>query len=432
MVIRKIGKQKWRLYSGCICLLLISVVLIGGIASYVPAQVNEQEINKTGVPDTEEACKNLNGILCGEHEYCNTKTIELEGTDRCCPKGYVDTVTQFDFSTKRICGRNPETGKFNYCHCEPNNEKNKIAVIIAKNGVYDSDVVTSQILEYFNAVKKDLNTENAGIRKFEGKTMNELDDFTGNLYTNENVGYIILIGDDLPVAETTEDSIQNLADIQGKLACANKDCELRSCKDMAISYILPPVLYSSSQKTDFVSNVLEKYADYHNNFAIYNNTYQKSVISINDAEFSIRRNGYELPTTDVFNNESGKINDEFKKKNMVLLTQVHGASTTMGLGLGNTVYTTLEDYSDFAKINGAPALLFDASSCQSVTIRQTGINYCCWPQITMESGIWAYYSIGGETEMQGAFAREETIGLALRKEIVQQSYIFGDVLAHVN
>jgi len=53
----------------------------------------------------------------------------------------------------------------------------------------------------------------------------------------------------------------------------------------------------------------------------------------------------------------------------------------------------------------------------------------------MESGVWAYYSLGGGgskiIRMQEAFSKEETIGLAIRKNIIGQALIFGDILAHI-
>jgi hypothetical protein len=55
----------------------------------------------------------------------------------------------------------------------------------------------------------------------------------------------------------------------------------------------------------------------------------------------------------------------------------------------------------------------------------------------MESGVWAYYGFGGgeiETKIpriQEAFSNEKSIGLAIRKNMIDQVYIFGDILAHM-
>ena len=57
---------------------------------------------------------------------------------------------------------------------EPDPTKNKVAVVIGKEGIYDSERVASQVSEYFKAVRKDLGIENAGLKKFEGKTLNDI------------------------------------------------------------------------------------------------------------------------------------------------------------------------------------------------------------------------------------------------------------------
>ncbi|MFC2065910.1 hypothetical protein ACFLUO_02450 [Chloroflexota bacterium] len=53
----------------------------------------------------------------------------------------------------------------------------------------------------------------------------------------------------------------------------------------------------------------------------------------------------------------------------------------------------------------------------------------------MESGVWAYYILTGGGDqtslMEESFSKEETIGLAIRKNIIAQNLIFGDILAHI-
>ncbi len=75
--------------------------------------------------------------------------------------------------------------------CEPEPDKNKVAVVIAKDGIYDTNTISSQILEYHEAVKKDLDIENIGIKKFDGTTISELDKFIDELYLRENIAYIV-------------------------------------------------------------------------------------------------------------------------------------------------------------------------------------------------------------------------------------------------
>jgi len=323
--------------------------------------------------------------------------------------------------------------------CEPEPEKNKVAIVIAEDGIYDTSIISSQILEYYEAVKKDLDIENVGIKKFDGTTISELDKFIDELYLIENIAYIVLIGDDLPVANVTKDDHSNLHAIYEKLECVNRERCFNACNDLAVSYILPPVFYSSSEKVDFILKILETYTSYHDDFAAISSTYQKSALFITakEAESPFERSDYDLPTTTVYNSEQEKVRKELKNKHIVLKYGcVHGSATSVGLGISRYgVQTTLEEYASFIEENGTPALFVQSGSCGATTIREDNLRYCCWPQIFMESGVWAYYILGGGGDqiplMEKAFSKEETIGLAIRKNIVGQNLIFGDILAHM-
>jgi len=378
--------------------------------------------------------------------------------------------------------------------CTPDKEKNKVAVVIAKGGIYDAEIMNSQVLEYYKSVKKDLNIENAGLKKFEGKTIEELDAFVDNLYLNDDVGYIIFVGDDLPVIreETTEFIFWNkdtgvttyqISDPTGReeiveypqgskqpdvgkyawlafdytkrLECTKENCIQPSCNDVAVSVILPPLLYSNDEKLNFVLNILATYTNYHENFSTIIKKYQKSQLYIYDPIFPIEEiegdidslKGYGLPIIQVLNTEPEKVTAELKEKHLILSFHVHGSPTAVGMGLhyvgpqptiGQPYYTSLEEYSRFAKENGVPALFFtDPTACYSGGLRdpQSKEKYCCWIQIFMESGVWATYGLGGRSDqvfrMKRDFSNEKTIGLALRKRMIQQDFIYGDILAHM-
>lgn len=377
--------------------------------------------------------------------------------------------------------------------CTPDKEKNKVAVVIAKGGIYDTERMNSQVLEYYKSVKKDLNIENAGLKKFEGKTIGELDEFVDNLYLNDDVGYIIFVGDDLPVIreETTEFISWNndtgittyriseptgreeiveyplgsrreigkfawlALDYVKRLECTKKDCGHFFCRDVATSFILPPLLYSNDKKLGFVLNILETYTNYHENFDAIIKKYQKSLLFIYDptyGEASIERDidslrGSGLPIIPVSNTEPEKVTAELKEKHLILSFNVHGQPTYLGMGLhyggpqptiGQPYSTTLEEYSNFAKENGVPALFFtDTTACFGASLRhpQGREEYCCWLQIYMESGVWANYELGGASDqvsrMKRDFSNEKTIGLALRKRMIQQNFVYGDILAHM-
>lgn len=423
-----------------IILMIVGVLAVGGAIFYLVQK------DKGGKPLSyipEEACDKAGGYFCQGHEVCEGGlSIDLKETERCCLVK-CQGPTQFEFSSKRYCDKDPESGKFNRCSCEPKEEKNKVAIVIAQGGIFDSGKINSDILEYYTAVKKDLNIENVGLKKFEGKTVGDLDKFIDDLYLNDNVGYVILVGDDLPVANISEANMENLAAIHEKLECVKKDCWecldkehcFSACKDVAISYILPPVLYSDNEKINFISEIFKTYTNYHKDFDSYIGKYQKSVLHVGDPEGFTGNPllGYDLPVVAIQNIEYKKVTEEFKKKYIILHIGGHGATTILGMGIANKQYPTLEDYLNFTKENGVPALFVDSGACQAVTIKdfEIGLKHCCWPQVFMESGVWTYYAITREQETLKNFPKEETIGLAIRKGVIGQNFVFGDILAHM-
>ena len=289
----------------------------------------------------------------------------------------------FIFLTLAIVFRDDVNDMFMYQKlCMPNPSNDKIAVIIAKDGTYDNEKISLQVSKYFDSVKKDLNIDNAGLQKFGGKTFHELDLFVEELYSKQNVGYIIFVGDDLPILITETSEIINRNDtlltfrirtskgmdkiwecstkmfgcrdeagtvavldgeegyIGRQLGCVNDDCDLNDCRDIGISYILPPLLYSDDEKVDFISSVLATYTGYHENFSELSKKYQKSLLYV--ADFSLIRPekfeqheeagmGYKMPQTIVLNNESQKLMDELEKKHIVLFFLVHGTAMSQQL-----------------------------------------------------------------------------------------------------
>lgn len=348
--------------------------------------------------------------------------------------------------------------------CFPDSSKDKVTFIVAENGTYDNEQISLQISRYFDSVKKDLNIDNAGIKKFPGKTTDELDQFVDGLYLNDDVGYIILLGDDLPVANITNDDATNQAAIYEKLSCINGNCLVRTergayyrCHDVAISYILPPIAYSEGEKTDFVLKILGTYTDYHNNFAALIDKYQKSILHIADPYFfnepCLKRPidnpilGYDLPVITISGTEREKVFDGLKNKYLIFHYGIHGSPWILQLTNGclnesiQPQTLGLSEYSNLTKEYGTPALFVAPGACEAMTIRAEvsplvlsqypETKYCCWPQIFMESGAWAYYYASYGGGLRNAFLYEKTIGLAIRKSNVEQFIIFGDILAHM-
>jgi hypothetical protein len=49
----------------------------------------------------------------------------------------------------------------------------------------------------------------------------------------------------------------------------------------------------------------------------------------------------------------------------------------------------------------------------------------------MESGVWVYYSVSNGFDVEKDISDGGMIGLALRKNVVSQFFVYGDILAHV-
>lgn len=414
-------------------LILVSTMLINGCIKNTPVGNNTTITNNETTPNNGSTDNTI---------YIQNASVERNETD------------SQDSSTKRYCDIDPKSKK-PVCYCEPLASKNNVAVIFAKNGIYDTETVSSYVLQYYDSVKNDLNLDNAGLQKFDGETMDEFESLIDSLYINNDVGYIVLLGDDLPVTDLPREppiyaedgslinpgatyDLRNLTAIHEKLEYVNKskqECPagsgncLKNCKDLAISLIVPPDLYSSEEKVGVVIKILETYTDYHNNFAALIAEYQKSVLFIYDPTF-LPSDEYDIPVIIINNTDGEMVASEMKLKHMILALRVHGSQTSVGMGLGNQ-YTTQQDYSDFVKENGLPSLFVDSSACQSISLKMENVTYCCWPQVYMESGVWAYYIINGDsTKVRKNFPHEETLGMTIRKNLISQNFIFGDILAH--
>ena len=445
----KIGSMKFSIPVYILLLVLLGLVLISGCTA--PGE------NTTGLsedrlkiladltPEARDACKNAGGVLCEEYELCEGHPLNLSETNRCCLK-YCRTIKQFNYSTRKVCLMDAHNEKLNYCYCVPNEVKNKVAMVVAKSGIFDSAAIESRASRYFEAVKKDLNIDNAGLKRFEGSTINDLEIFVDNLYINENVGYIILLGDDIPVSKTPKEvpvehpgkpsptnetgyDLTNLAAVYEKLECVSKDCDHFSCNDVAFSLILPPSIYSDEEKLDFILKILETYTSYHNNFGALSNQYKKSVLLIqdptvltDDAELE-----YSLPVMAVNNTDVDSMTTELKSKYFILRLKVHGNPTNIGVEPIKTVW----DYSNFIKENGLPALFVDSGACMSSVLQIENAEYCCWPQAFTESGVWSYYIMSSGFKLRQSVPSGETIGMSIRKTFSDQHFIFGDILAHI-
>lgn len=58
--------------------------------------------------------------------------------------------------TRQECIFDPGTGRLLSCTCTPNENKNKITVLLKKNGIYDNHGIEEDIISYFEAVNRNL------------------------------------------------------------------------------------------------------------------------------------------------------------------------------------------------------------------------------------------------------------------------------------
>ncbi|MCK4365252.1 MAG: hypothetical protein KAW45_04325 [Thermoplasmatales archaeon] len=321
--------------------------------------------------------------------------------------------------------------------------KNKLAVIIRKNGIYDIPKIQEKLEDFLQAVNQDLNIENVGICHTDVNSLDELDHYMEQLYHEKNVGYVVLIGDDLPLGDNVNYNINHeLAYINEK----EPPQKFTLYFDIAISLIVAPTSYSVEEKIDFINNVISIYTDYHNNAQNILSQFDTTYLFIKDPFFTLYPAGYQFSEVELHNTQHEKIIEEMKRGHLCLLYSVHGSDRTIGIGLSggeqdyNKVSTTLEEYSNFIQENGLPALFVEAHHCGKSIL---------WALENMKQGVWAYYTLGGIwslsdpyekrgdlppsgiVPMQKAFSEEPFIGYAVRHHLTDSVLIYGDITAHM-
>lgn len=357
--------------------------------------------------------------------------------------------------SKLECEISLETGKETNCRCVVNENKNKFTVIVNKNGALNNNVIKQKLNSFLASVKNDVSIENIGISYFEGNSISELDQFIENLYYQEDVGYVIVIGDELGHSEILNGILgQNLSLVGKERNLPGGAYNPNAlCKEIVISWIIPPVLYSDEEKIDFIRRVIDTYTRYHNNENNILSEYSDDYLRIQwenghptiGMDLSFIDRGYEKNRILVWNHEYNKIENELKNKHYLLVYNVHGSPTMIGLGLNPAnetneylaVYTTLDEFSEFVQKTGVPALLVHAIACGGSDIQGIGygnIKECCWPQIMMDVGIWAYYGVSGGGDevynMERLLSKGTFFGYIIRNNPINQVIIFGDVTAH--
>lgn len=433
------------IFIGLILAGIILVVLISGRVRQIEPVCGDGIIDEE---ETSETC--CIDVGCAEDYICqDNKCVKQE--------------TQEQELSKLNCEVDPKTGKESKCSCIVNQNKNKFTIILKKNGILDNKLIEQKMNSFLDSVKNDLNIDNVGISYFLGDSISELDQFIESLYYQKNVGYVIFVGDELDLFKVEKGPSEAL---DYDLSLVGKEWNLPRneegfrginpdsyCREVAISWVLPPVLYSDEEKIDFIGRIIDKYTKYHNNDNNILDQYKDDYLHIQwenghpdlGADLSMYEKGYIKDRVLIWNHDYDGIETELEKKHYLLSYHVHGTPTVIGLGLNpndetneySAVYTDLDEFSEFVQQIGTPSLLVQAVSCGSLVSQ--GISYgnnknCCWPQRMLDAGVWAYYAIGGGGDrtynMEKLFSTEPFFGYAIRNNPVGQYIIFGDITAH--
>ena len=389
------------------------------------------------------------------------------------PEPPVTSIAPTEFKPSEVsCDINPMTGKRNECYCKYDETRNKIAIIIKENGIYDNNqALTITFNQYFVAVKNHLNIDNAGIKKFSEATKEKLDEFTEELVKNEYVGYIILVGMDLPITVSTPlippspgaageqkvgldlDSENNIYSYVGR--------EPTGCKDVAVSFVVAPKFYNDNQKVDFVNDVFLNFANYHGKKNGVYNSFNGKTLVIREPEFfgeNVYKDsdsyltGFFYNPVFLSNWDHNQVTSKMKNHNLMLSYYVHGSPIELGLGLkegSGPTYVTNDEILEFYSTNGQPALFIDVlAACNNDVLdynlysydynespniqkRRANSGFCCWPQTWLKTGAWAISEVysSGHYNFERWTYNEKIIGKALKKTYHVQGMIYGDILA---
>lgn len=340
-----------------------------------------------------------------------------------------------------------------------NENKNKLAIIITKSSLYNNYQLKQKINSYLISIKNDINLDNVGINYFKGDTAQELDDLIENLYCQKNVGYVILIGDEFekfmegPNTQQYDNWYYKFSNVGKEFYTYENGYEEPnpdiSCRDVVISWILPPIPYqeqlSDYEKISFVSKVIDKYTAYHNN--------ENNIISQFNGHLHIQWDWEKLGEKDQFerlplyvnedstvilNTEHDRISEGLRKKPEFFSFIVHGWPTSLSIGLTpdlkNDPYPVHTTVDEFKKMNYRELTLiaYTGEACNTGWVKwDEKYNICCWPQVFMDADVWAQFSGLSEDRIRNVL-EPPFVGQKIRSIDTSNYYmIFGDLTAHL-
>lgn len=336
-------------------------------------------------------------------------------------------------------------GKTQFSNCVYDTYRNNVAIIIKKNGVYDNEEVINTFEQYFSAVQNHLNIDNVGVKKFDGSTINQLDEFIEYLVKDELVGYTILVGTDLPIVRSYElQLVLDFNTINRQYSLVDKDWFSGNwCIDVAISSVIAPQRYSDQEKRTFVMERFLNYKNYHENPSNTFSNFNEGTLIIEcedntffDPEMFTEEDTiyfYE-PISYIRNTDHQNVQRELQKKHLLLKYNVHGGYNSLGLGFNpDSLYVNNNEVIEFFNQYGQPALFIDAEACGQNWLSPLPQEsfFCCWPQTWLSTNVWTSFyvsSVNPKYKFERHLFGEKVVGKALRKTYHAQSMIYGDIL----
>jgi hypothetical protein len=363
--------------------------------------------------------------------------------------------------SQAICEESEETKKKDQCYCSFDETRDKVSIVIKKGGVYDDQEPIAKFEQYFDAVETHLGIKSAGVKKFDGATKEELDQFIEGLVKQDLVGYIVLVGMDLPIAlkgdipEIANQTLLDFPTIGNNYSYVGRTRESdSSCKDVAISVIVAPETpeiekesrkadaYTDEKKRAFVSAVFSNFIDYHLNpeetFETFNNgtlaiAWDASFLTSPEKISEYRTIYFYKPVTLLLNSDHNAIDAEIRKKPLLLIYATHGGIYDLGLGLDGEVFNSNQAVRDIYEENGQVSLFVESHiACNQQWIASGLFEFCCWPQTWLSAGAWAFFDVTGEPyhyNFERLLYTEKVLGKALRKTSAHYEMVYGDILA---
>jgi len=433
----------------------------GGINYSVQGQTVQGSLQK------EDQCLDENRVqefFCDKSRRLTPKEFDCKSIGKQCRQGIcADTKI-----SQAVCEKDPVTGKDKGCKCNINENKNQFTVIIKKNGIYNNPETVDLLNKFLTSVKNDFNySNNFNISYFPGETLQELDDYIEKLYFEKNIGYATYVGDEIdldgqlsnPSLTADDFDLPNVEDILWETNPDGYSQRVLSafCRDVAISWILPPIstvnFVPDSKKVTFINEIIRKYTDYHNNAQNILGRYARSYLHIAwDNSFPYGQNldywerGFDLDPTYVYNSDSAAVVRELTKRPILLSYFVHGSPTLVGLGYNpdnqtdefEHLYTTQDEFEKLVMNQISPVLFINPSACGDTALSEQTVDNCCWPQRQMKNGVWAYYGFekgwwnNAKKDLDRDVSRAIFIGDAVRRNVIQSVFVFGDIMSTMN